>query len=42
MKHMGRFFVIVFALTLVLSGIAAGQDQPKDKVVDLKSLPQAV
>jgi uncharacterized membrane protein YkoI len=42
MKHMGRFFVIVFALTLVLSGIAAGQDQPKAKSVDLKILPQAV
>ena len=42
MKHMGRFLMFVFALTLVLSGIAAAQDKPKAKAVDLKILPPAV
>jgi uncharacterized membrane protein YkoI len=34
--------MFVFALTLVLSGIAAAQDKPKVNEVDLKILPPAV
>jgi hypothetical protein len=42
MKHMGRFLMIVCALTLILSGIAVAQDKPKTGTVDLKILPPAV
>ena len=42
MKHMGRFLMIVVALTLVFSGIAAAQEKPQAKAVDLKILPPAV
>jgi len=42
MKHTGRCLMIVFALALILSGIAVSQDKPQAKAVDLKILPPVV
>jgi uncharacterized membrane protein YkoI len=39
---MGRFLMLVFALTLILSGIAVAQEKPKAGPVDLTVLPSAV
>jgi uncharacterized membrane protein YkoI len=39
---MGRFLMFVFALTLILSGIAIAQEKPKTGAVDLTVLPAAV
>jgi uncharacterized membrane protein YkoI len=42
MKSSSRLMMILLALALILSGIAAAQDKPKTGAVDLKILPPAV
>ncbi|MCX6566993.1 MAG: PepSY-like domain-containing protein [Candidatus Aminicenantes bacterium] len=42
MKYTGRFLIIVFALTLALTGMAAAQDNTKTEPVNIKILPPAV